>query len=280
MKRKNDQAAAKEGGALAALNPRDRKLIELVAAGEKIGKAAKEAGFPEKSASSSATRLLKSAKGIAAMAELKAGAVEQAKITLAGVLTEYDLVVKADPRELMEVIRRPCRYCHGQGHKFQWAEWEFEEAQADYQQKMETWNAKSAKERKASKATEPKPPDIGGGFGWDPRVFPHPECPRCFGEGKLESFFKDTRKLSPEASRLFAGVAETRDGMKVITADKQAALRVLATHVGVTTEKHEHGGPGGGPIPLQPMKPISEAEFKARAARAKAAIDADHDDPN
>ncbi len=138
------------------------------------------------------------------------------------------------------------------------------------------WNDRDGDERKRKKG-EPQPPDIAGGFGWDPRRFPHPECPRCFGEGVLETYFKDTRKLSEGGKRLFTGVAETRDGMKVLTADKQTALRVLASHVGIT-EKQEHSGPNGGPIPVQPMKEISAAEYEKRRERARAVLHADRDD--
>lgn len=53
---------------------------------------------------------------------------------------------------------------------------------------------------------------------------PDPECNDCMGEGNAVPWFSDTRKLSPEARALFAGVKLTKDGVTILTHDKTVAL--------------------------------------------------------
>lgn len=55
-------------------------------------------------------------------------------------------------------------------------------------------------------------------------VDPDPECGTCMGEGNSVPWFNDTRKLSPDARALFAGVKLTKDGATILTHDKMAAL--------------------------------------------------------
>lgn len=55
-------------------------------------------------------------------------------------------------------------------------------------------------------------------------VDPDPECPECMGEGNTVPWFADTRKLSPEALALFAGVKLTNSGVTILQHDKMTAL--------------------------------------------------------
>jgi len=53
---------------------------------------------------------------------------------------------------------------------------------------------------------------------------PDPACTHCHGEGQPVPWLADTRKLSPQARALFAGVKVTRDGVQILQHDQLAAL--------------------------------------------------------
>ena len=61
---------------------------------------------------------------------------------------------------------------------------------------------------------------------------PNPSCPRCQGDGIPRAYFADTRKLSLGARRLFQAVHVTKEGMKVVLRDQDAALEKLAKILG------------------------------------------------
>lgn len=59
----------------------------------------------------------------------------------------------------------------------------------------------------------------------------------------------DTRKLKGSAKVLYAGAKQTRNGIEILTRDKDAAVVNLARYLGMMVDK-ELSGPGGGPIPM------------------------------
>lgn len=61
---------------------------------------------------------------------------------------------------------------------------------------------------------------------------PNPDCARCQGDGIPRPYFADTRKLSPAARRLFAGVHVTKEGQRILTRDQDGALEKLAKILG------------------------------------------------
>lgn len=76
------------------------------------------------------------------------------------------------------------------------------------------------------------PSDIGG-YGFDPRLAPHPDCPKCQGHGQGKTVIKDTRRLSRGAAALFAGIKETKDGMEIKMHSKMDALEKVFKHLGM-----------------------------------------------
>ena len=64
----------------------------------------------------------------------------------------------------------------------------------------------------------------GGKRGDALYVDPDQECEICAGEGVAVPWIADTRKLTPAARALFAGIKQTRDGAQVLMHDKVAAL--------------------------------------------------------
>ncbi len=53
-------------------------------------------------------------------------------------------------------------------------------------------------------------PDGMGGFGFDPKAEPHPDCPECGGEGMEDVHVADTRKLRGPAKVLYAGAKRNK----------------------------------------------------------------------
>jgi phage terminase small subunit len=61
---------------------------------------------------------------------------------------------------------------------------------------------------------------------------PNPDCPQCRGDGVPRTWLADTRKLSPDARALFAGVQTTKDGVKILTHSKLDAAEKIAKIIG------------------------------------------------
>ena len=71
---------------------------------------------------------------------------------------------------------------------------------------------------------------------------PNPECRKCGGHGKGHVVLTDTRKLSPRAAKLYAGVQLGREGIKVNMRDQDAALVNIARHLGMFKDSLELKG--------------------------------------
>ncbi len=62
---------------------------------------------------------------------------------------------------------------------------------------------------------------------------PNAACQQCEGEGRGDVLIADTRKLSPAARSLYAGVKITKDGLEVKMHSKLDALEKLFKHRGL-----------------------------------------------
>jgi phage terminase small subunit len=152
---------------------------------------------------------------------------EEAQETL---INQYQAVAYADANELMEYRREACRFCYGDGHKYQYTPQQWRNRQDEYEK------AKA----EADAANEPIGPlDPEGGVGFDPRREPHPDCPECFGEGRERLVFKDTRHLSPAGLALYTGAKVTKDGIEIKTRSQERAAEMLARILKLYEEKTE-----------------------------------------
>jgi len=117
-------------------------------------------------------------------------------------------------------------------------------------------------------------PNVAGGLGFNPTREPHPECPECFGRGVESVIVKDTRKLTGKAAKLYAGAQQTKEGVKSLGRDQNAALMALGRYVGIFTDKTEVSGPGGGPVPLLGLRAsdLSDDQLATIAAGGAASI--------
>lgn len=140
-------------------------------------------------------------------------------------------IASVDANELVQYRRTACRYCYGEGHRYQWTDVEHERA---------------CVEAKNRGYPEPEAP---GGRGYDQTKDPLPHCPECKGEGSGHVFAQDTRKLSQAAKTAYAGAKVGRDGLEIKIHDRVRALEMLGKHFGIFKERVEHSGEvSGGPV--------------------------------
>lgn len=132
----------------------------------------------------------------------------------------YLEIATADPDDLISLRVGACRYCHGEGHQYQWREREYIEAVAKWERKQDG-----------------PLPDVAGGFGYLHTADPHPNCPECGGEGLERVVPRDSRKFSKGARSLYRGAEQKKDGIKVSIADKDKALDQIGRILGAFDDK-------------------------------------------
>lgn len=142
--------------------------------------------------------------------QLQAVSAKKLQVTREWLLEWWFLRMTYDPAEITAWAVGSCRYCHGDGHNYQWREPEFMDAISE------------------AEITQAPLPDCSGGFGYSTRRPPHPDCPKCDGNGIGRSSFADTSELSPAARAGFEGVEETRQGIKIRMADRVVAAENFA----------------------------------------------------
>lgn len=188
----------------------------------------KRAGYTAQgnAAEAAASRLLSNVKVAAEIAKAQAALAERTEITQEMVLKRWWDIATADPNELIQFRRTCCRHCHGEGFEYQWIDRdEFDKAL-----------------RFAAMAEDAQPKDMpndDGGYGYDKRLDPHPQCPQCFGEGKEDIHALDTRRLKGSARLLYAGAKITKDGFEIKMQDQGKALENVARHLGMFKDKVE-----------------------------------------
>lgn len=160
----------------------------------------------------------------------------------------------ADPTKVMQHRRVCCRHCHGVDHAYQWRD---PEEYWDVVAKVMDRNARDERSPKRDPEWQPQPiPSNTGGYGWRRPNKPHPDCPRCFGEGEPDVWIADTSTLTGPERRLIAGIKQTRDGLEVKLRDQDGALNTIAQILKMLVNKSELSGPDGGPIPVAAITAI------------------------
>lgn len=154
-------------------------------------------------------------------AQRAATAVGPATFDVRKLFETYLEIANADPNELIGIKVGACRFCYGEGHLFQWREREYLEALAKWERKPDTVDM----------------PDPAGGFGYKHYLAPHPDCPECGGEGVERVVPRDSEKLSKGARVLYRGAQQTKDGIKVLMADKDKALEQIGRILGAFDDK-------------------------------------------
>lgn len=209
---------------LHGLSPKMAKFVDLYLATYNATQSYREAGYSAKTdnaAAAGASRLLKKVKGHPYYAARQAEMFKRTADVQNATIGVIHAAAFADAREISELRRACCHYCHGIGHRYQHTPREMEDRRAEYDAALA--------EAEANNKTLP-PFDELGGVGYDKRKEPHPDCPECAGEGYQYTYFHDSRSYSPAALALFEGVEETKDGIKV-RAGSQKAYRELVAKI-------------------------------------------------
>lgn len=208
-----------------------------------------------------ASKLLANAKIQSVIAAHREQASVAVTFGVADALKELVDIVTADPGELMAHRRLCCRYCYGRSHKYQWK---------DQQEFAEACAARIDMNARAKKGYERAPPSDIGGYGYNHTLPPSPDCPQCHGEGHSDAWFADTRYLSPKGRKLFAGVQVTKDGLKILTRNQDAALQMLLKSLGMLKDNDTPPGTPGAPLPpagvtiTVPIDPMEAARLYAQ----------------
>lgn len=203
----------------------------------------RRAGYAPKndnSAKSAGARLLTNVDtGVPArIAELEVEFSELIKFGIEDILRALVAIVRADPSALCKPVRGACRYCHGARHDHQWR------TAREWDAAVYKWKGLPSNVR----ATEPEPSNAGG-FGYDATRAPHPDCPECDGVGELYARFTAYDDIPENSRPLYRGVEAAPNGaMKVVMADKAAALDKLARHLGFYNRERQV--PNAGPDAL------------------------------
>lgn len=204
------------------LDARQAKFIDLWLVTYDPRQSYKDAGFKctnDNATSAAASRLLSKVKSHPYMLARQVELFSRTADVQNQLIATYHAASFADPRELVEYVRRCCRYCYGIGHKFQLRPSEMERRRDQYEADKAT--------AEADKKTIGDFDELGG-IGYDGKKSPSPDCPECDGEGEGRALFKDTSNLSPAALALYEGVKEGKDGTEMKVASQKSYRDGLA----------------------------------------------------
>ena len=199
--------------------------------------AAIRAGYSSKTARQMGTENLTKPSVQAAIAAGQRARAQRTEITADLVLREIWAIIIADPRELVHVKVGCCRFCWGEGHKWQ-------RTGTELSHDRESFLAKGG-----SLADF----DMKGGFGFNRQKPPHPLCPSCGGDGVPRIVLADTQNLSRAAAALYAGAKAGKYGIEIAMHSKMTALGMAARHVGLYREENTQKMDA-----LQSLPPASE----------------------
>lgn len=213
--RKTARAASDTAAQL--LTPKQQRFVQEYLVDLNGAQAAIRAGYSVHTAKQIATENLSKPYLQAAIAEARKQQQERTQITADAMLQQAWLIATADARELVETRVACCRHCWGENFR--------------YQRTVSEMN--SDREQWATEGKAPEEFDEQGGIGFNPHRPPHPDCTACVGDGHAREVIKDSRYLSPAAVQLYAGVKRTKDGLQVLTHNKEAFAEKLWKHLGM-----------------------------------------------
>jgi phage terminase small subunit len=201
--------------------------------------AAIRAGYAEKSAAVTASRLLDRPDVQELLQQRMARIEAKTEINSERVIREAWGIATADVNELVEFRRRCCRHCYGIDFGYQRTVQEISRDRAKYNAER---NKAIAKDPNCVGTYEDF--DEMGGDGYDARKPPVADCTHCWGDGVGDALFKATGAVSPSARSLYAGVKQTKDGYQMLLVDKLGAMEKLMKHLGLyeTDNKQKSDG--------------------------------------
>lgn len=160
-------------------------------------------------------------------------------------------IASANPNELVSVEKYNCRQCHGIDHAPQWID------AGELARALDKWlNAK--------KKSGPMP-SAAGGFGFEIKGEPAPDCPTCLGDGIERRIVRDTTKLSPQARKLLKSVDVAADGsVRIVMHDQMQARDMIIKMLGAYKDPKQ----AAPPTPGGSLEPIDKDATPEDAQRA------------
>lgn len=122
--------------------------------------------------------------------------------------------------QVTQYLHQCCRYCHGVGHKYQWADFE------EYLDALRRVDEANAQRREFKQRELPMPSDEGQ-YGFMPTTEPNLFCPRCEGRGTSVAVIADTTALEGPARVIVKGIKMTATGTEVLLHDVDKAKERL-----------------------------------------------------
>lgn len=217
-----------------ALTPKQRRFVDEYLIDWNGTRAAKAAGYSAGTAHSIANENLSKPEIQAALASRRRDVELRTEFSQDDVRRELIAMVEADPRDLIDIRRVPCRCCYGAGHLPQETPPERHARFSAYEMAttLRRLEAKGAKDLALIPAF-----DELGGLGYDERKPINDDCPVCMGRGEERVTAKDMSSLPPRALKLLKGVKVTNTGIEILMHDKGRALELLARHLAMLTDK-------------------------------------------
>lgn len=220
-----------EFGVFAQLTDKQEIFVREYMVDWNATQAAIRAGYSPATAQEQASRLLSLVKVRDAIETLASARARRLGIDADELMRLWGAIIAVDANEIAQFRRVCCPYCYGTEHQRQYTP----EGLAEAKRRHDRDRARTLK-------TSDGKVDIGEfpeytDDWYDKRKEPHEDCPECFGEGFGETFFHDTRKLSPGARFIYGGVKEGRDGIEILTLSKEKAMDNLARALGLFKEK-------------------------------------------
>jgi hypothetical protein len=204
-----------------ALTNKQRRFVDEYLVDLNATQAAIRARYSPKRADAIGYENLRKPEIAEAIAKAMQARSKRTQIDADEVLRQWHELSNVDVNEIVEYRRANCRHCWGEDHEYQWTHGEFEQAQ-----------------REAEEEGKPDP-SCAGGFGYDARRVPHPDCPECAGEGRGRIHVHDTTKLTGAARLLYAGVHQGKDGLRVLIDDRMKARENVGRHLGMFNDKRD-----------------------------------------
>lgn len=234
--------------------------------------AAYRAAYPTDAASNStayrrACEVLRRPHVIAAVGVMRDQMNADTLVRATDMLRDLVDIANANPNELIKLERHNCRHCHGTDHGWQWRDAkELARALDHHLHIVAVWEAASGAERKKLKLVKPGAMSSAvGGFGFEPRRDPSPECPHCMGEGFVRVAPCDTTKLSPQALKLLKGVKQKADGsIEILMHDQMQARDMIIKMLGAYKDPKQ----AAPPTPGGSLEPIDKDATPEDAQRA------------
>jgi phage terminase small subunit len=192
-------------------------------------RAYREAGYRDGPGTrQSAHRLLTSAYIHTRISEERQKILAALDVKVLNVFDRFKAIAFGDAAAITEYVTGACRYCHGMDHRYHW------KTHREFSDAMQVYIGKGKLHHTIYAA-----PDDEGGYGYRFSAAPYPDCPECDGEGEFKVRFKDTRLMTDDERKLFAGVKETQNGIEFKLNDQMGALKELAKRIGFYEAKDD-----------------------------------------